>query len=273
MFFITVILFLLLATTGTAHMVPELPGYRNMWSDSFDGHAGSLPDTSKWNIEQWYQNLNGDYQEYKASQQNLHLTGNGVLRIIPKRDGSAEKGWSSGRLESKYTFTPTPNTKTVVQGYIRLGSAPASRKQGIWPAFWLLGDSHRTGGPIWPACGEIDIMEHVNGETQSHAAVHCDKAPGGICGEKTGIANSVDLPDAGTNWHTYKVVIDRTPVNWAEESLNFYVDGKNFHQLKGARINDPEVWKTIAHNKMFFLLNVAVGGEWVIELVFVKDLS
>ncbi|KAF9774225.1 hypothetical protein IL306_007793 [Fusarium sp. DS 682] len=252
----------LLASTSSAHQVPKLPGFKAVWSDSFEGSAGSLPDTSKWSIEAWYKDLNGDYQEYKASKENLQLSGNGVLRIIPKRDSSTAKGWSSGRLESKYTFTPAPNAKTVIQGYLRLGKAPASKKQGIWPAFWLLGDTHRTGGPIWPACGEIDIMEHVNGDTQGHAAIHCDKAPGGICEEKKGIANSVDLPDAGTNWHTWKVVIDRTPSNWVEEGVTFYVDGKQFHELKGSRINDKQVWATIAQNKMFVLLNVAVGGDW-----------
>ncbi|KAF4342183.1 hypothetical protein FBEOM_3916 [Fusarium beomiforme] len=256
MFFTPVIL-ALLATTGSAHQVPKLSGYKTVWSDSFDGSAGSLPDSSKWNIEEWYKDLNGDFQEYKASEENIQLSGDGTLHITPKRDSSSAKGWSSGRLESKYTFTPAPNAKTIVQGYLRLGRAPASKKQGIWPAFWLLGDSHRSGGPIWPACGEIDIMEHVNGDTQGHAAVHCDKAPGGICDEKKGIANSVDLPDAGTSWHTWKVEIDRTPSNWVEESLKFYVDGKKFHEVKGSRINNKQVWKTIAQNKMFFLLNVA----------------
>ncbi|KAG7406247.1 Beta-glucanase [Fusarium oxysporum f. sp. rapae] len=262
MSFFTIILYLLLATTGTAHIVPEIAGYRTIWSDSFDGSAGSLPDTSKWNIQQWYKDLNGDHQEYRASPNNVHVTGNGILRIVPRRDLSAKRGWTSGRIESTYTFTPTPGTKTVIQGSIRLGNAHPAKKQGIWPAFWLLGDSHRTGGPIWPECGELDIMEHVNGETSTYAAVHCDKAPGGICKEKKGISEAVHLPDAGTDWHTYKVVIDRTPRRWEDETVDFWVDDEHIQQVKGKRIGNPDVWETIARNKMFMILNVAIGGDW-----------
>uniref|UniRef100_A0A0D2YJY8 GH16 domain-containing protein n=1 Tax=Fusarium oxysporum (strain Fo5176) TaxID=660025 RepID=A0A0D2YJY8_FUSOF len=219
-----------LAATGIAHRVPEILGYQTIWSDSFDGSAGSLPDTSKWNIQQWYKELNSDYQEYKASPNNVHVTGDGFLRIIPRRDLSAERGWTSGRIESTYTFTPTPATKTIIQSSIRLGDGNLDKKQGIWPAFWLLGDSHRTGGPYWPECGELDIMEHVNGYLSTYAAIHCDKAPGGICKEKEGISASVHLPDAGTDWHTYKVVIDRTPRRWEDETIEFWVDDQLIQQ-------------------------------------------
>ncbi|KAK2925586.1 hypothetical protein FoTM2_013952 [Fusarium oxysporum f. sp. vasinfectum] len=245
MFFTIILCFL--AATGTAHIVPEILGYRTIWSDSFDGSAGSLPDTSKWNIQQWYKELNSDYQEYKASPNNVHVTGDGFLRIIPRRDLSAERGWTSGRIESTYTFTPTPATKTIIQSSIRLGDGNLDKKQGIWPAFWLLGDSHRTGGPFWPECGELDIMEH---------------APGGICKEKEGISASVHLPDAGTDWHTYKVVIDRTPRRWEDETIDFWVDDQLIQQVKGKRIGNPDVWKSIARNKMFMIFNVAVGGDW-----------
>ncbi|KAF4949328.1 hypothetical protein FGADI_8983 [Fusarium gaditjirri] len=261
MLFFTVIL-CFLAATSIAYTAPEIAGYQTVWSDSFEGSAGSLPDTSKWDIQEWYKDLNGDYQEYRASPENVHVTGNGFLRIMPMRDPSATKGWTSGRIESKYTFTPTPGTKTIIQGIIRLGNAHPENKKGIWPALWLLGDSHRTGGPIWPECGELDIMEHVNGQTTTHAAVHCDKAPGGICNEKTGIAKEIFSPDAGKDWHTYRVVIDRTPTDWKKETVEFWVDDQHVMSVNGARIGNPKVWASIAHNKMFVILNVAVGGDW-----------
>ena len=34
--------------------------------------------------------------------------------------------------------------------------------QGIWPAIWMLGVNFNSLG--WPACGEIDIMEHCRGQ-------------------------------------------------------------------------------------------------------------
>ncbi|KAF4985170.1 hypothetical protein FGRMN_11272, partial [Fusarium graminum] len=105
-------------------------------------------------------------------------------------------------------------------------------------------------------------MENVNGGTQHLGAVHCDRAPGGICNETTGISNKTDLPDAGTNWHVYRLVIDRTASNWQEESLTWFLDDVQFHQVTGARIANEVVWASVAHNKVFFLLNVAVGGRW-----------
>ncbi|KAG5759818.1 hypothetical protein H9Q72_012057 [Fusarium xylarioides] len=250
-----------LAGTGTAWDPPEIPGFRTMWYDNFDGVPGSLPDTSRWNIQHWYQDLNGDHQEYRASPVNVHVM-DSFLHIHPWRDPTAAKGWTSGRIESTYSFTPAPGVKTIVQAPIDIGFAPRGRKDGIWPAFWLLGDSHRTGGPIWPACGELDIMEHVNSDTETYAAVHCDKSPGGICGEKKGISGSYDHGNGNPGLATYKVVIDRTPTVWQNESVNFYVTDQLIHKVTGAQIGNLEVWKTIAWNKMFIIFNVAVGGDW-----------
>ncbi|GKU07098.1 unnamed protein product [Fusarium langsethiae] len=229
-----------------AASAPTYEGFDIIWQDSFDGSAGSLPDTSKWIMQDWFKDLNGDWQTYTTSPANQQLTGDGSLLITPLRDSSATRGWTSGRLESAYTFTP----------------APASAKQGIWPAFWLLGDSHRRGTLIWPTCGEIDIMENVNGETKTQGVIHCDKNPGGICNEKNGIAGATALPDAGQDFHTYTAVIDRTPGNWMEESVSFFLDGVQYHQVTCDRMGNEEVWGKIAHNSIHFILNVAVGGEW-----------
>ncbi len=35
--------------------------------------------------------------------------------------------------------------------------------QGMWPAFWLLGDNISSVG--WPKCGEIDIMEKMSAKS------------------------------------------------------------------------------------------------------------
>ncbi|KAM0342578.1 hypothetical protein ACHAPU_009431 [Fusarium lateritium] len=246
----------------TAGETPAYEGYNLVWQDTFEGAAGTLPDTQKWNIQQWYQNLNGDVQEYKLSTDNEQLSGDGSVFITPRRDPTATKGWSSGRLESTYTFTPKDGVRTIAEARIKLGDSPSANKQGIWPAFWLLGDTHRSGGPIWPGCGEIDILENVNGETQLVGSVHCDRSPGGICNETDGINNRTPLPDSGKDWHVYRIVFDRTASNWRDQTLTWFLDDVQYHQVTGARVNNEAVWGTIAQNKVFFLLNVAVGGYW-----------
>ncbi|KAM0370860.1 hypothetical protein HYE67_002132 [Fusarium culmorum] len=245
-----------------ASSAPTYDGFDIVWQDTFEGPAGSLPDRSKWIMQDWYKDLNGDWQTYTTSPKNQQLTGDGSVLIIPLRDSSATKGWTSGRLESAYTFTPAPGARTIAEASIRLGSAPPSGKQGIWPAFWLLGDSHRKGTLIWPTCGEIDIMENVNGETKTQGVIHCDKNPGGICNEKDGIAGATRLADSGQDFHTYTAVIDRTPGDWRDEIVSFYLDGVQYHQVTGDRIGNEEVWGKVAHNLIHFILNVAVGGEW-----------
>lgn len=259
----SVALVLPLLATVLAKKTPSYDGYDLIWEDTFDGKAGSSPDTVKWNLMDWYKNLNGDFQTYTSSTYNLQLSGKGTVRIIPWRETTAVRGWTSGRMESKYVFTPTPGAITVVEARIRVGDSPPENKQGIWPAFWLLGDSHRNGGPIWPACGEIDIMEIFSGEQLGYGAIHCDKNPGGICNENTGISGSIGLLDGGKGWHTWRAVFDRTKPTWVQESVTIYLDGVQFHKVTGARINNEAVWKTIAANKIHFILNVAVGGDRV----------
>ena len=51
--------------------------------------------------------------------------------------------------------------------------------QGIWPAFWLLGDDSN-GTEVWPQIGEIDIMEYVGDEpTRMFGTVHGPGYSGG----------------------------------------------------------------------------------------------
>jgi len=53
----------------------------------------------------------------------------------------ADGSWTSARLNSHASFTAVAGKIMIVRAEIKLGQAPASRQQGIWPAFWTLGDS------------------------------------------------------------------------------------------------------------------------------------
>jgi len=103
-------------------------------------------------------------------------------------------------------------------------------------------------------------MEQVNGDLVGHSTIHCDVYPGGICNEGSGIGASTGIPDNG--WHTWRAEIDRRPSNYLDQSIKFYLDGRLHHTVTGARIGNSNVWASLAHSPLFFIFNVAVGGNW-----------
>jgi beta-glucanase (GH16 family) len=204
--------------------------------------------------------VNGELETYTSSTANVQLSGGGTLQLVPLKDSSVSGGWTSGRVESKYIFTPSAGKVTIAEAKIRFGSNPTSNKQGIWPAFWILGNSIRSG-TAWPECGELDILEAIDGKLTGYGTAHCDVNPGGICNEPNGLGGSITIPDQ--SWHTWRMAWDRTPSNWQSETITWYMDGKQFHQITGSQIGNSGIWATLCHDPLYFILNVAVGGYWV----------
>ncbi|KAI1458719.1 glycoside hydrolase family 16 protein [Annulohypoxylon moriforme] len=243
-------------TTVSAESAPGYSGWRNIWTETFDGAAGSSVNTGNWNIITGLK-VNNEVQTYTTSNQNLQLSGGATVQIVPRKDSSG--AWTSARIESTYTFTPTAGTQTMAEAKIRFGDNPTANKQGIWPAFWMLGASVRNG-VAWPACGEIDVMETVNGILTGHGTIHCDVYPGGACNEPNGIGGPVGLADQ--SWHTWRAVWDRRASSWTGETITWYLDGNQFFQVSGSTVNSQSVWNTLAADPVYFILNVAVGGDW-----------
>lgn len=230
----------LLAIAGCANAwgSPWYDGFNRLWEETFPGASGQLPNEGNWNILQGDLGVNNELQVYQRNSRNVQVSGGDTLQLVPWRDGAQPKGWTSGRIESKYTFTPQAGRLTRVEAQLRFGESATGNKQGIWPAWWMLGDGIRNGVP-WPACGEIDILETVNGILTGHSTIHCDVYPGGICNEGQGIGASTGIPDMG--WHTWRAEIDRRPGNWVDQSITFYRDGARHHTVTGARIGNANV--------------------------------
>ncbi|KAI0166231.1 putative endo-1,3(4)-beta-glucanase [Xylariaceae sp. FL1272] len=240
-----------------AQPVPDIPGFKVVWQINFQGAKGGTVSTANWNIIQSSNNANAELETYTKSNTNHHLSGDGSLLIIPHKN--AQGAWTSARLESKYTFTPKLGKRTIVQAKIRFGKNAIAHKQGIWPAFWMLGDSIRHGTP-WPACGEIDILETVNGALTGYGTVHCDVYPGGICNEGSGLGGTVSISDQG--WHTWRVIINRTHGSWMQDFIVWERNGVQFEEVSGARIGNQSVWQSLVNSPLYIILNVAVGGTF-----------
>lgn len=229
---------------GTGSAITEYEGFTLVWSDEFEG--ASL-DRSNWTFETgdgtdfglpagWG---NSELQLYTENQENISIQQDGdasVLAITAQQNG-----------------TDYSSTKITTRGLrsIRFGKVEARIKlpsgQGIWPAFWMLGDNFQD--PIdWPGSGEIDIMEMLGHDTDKvYSTVH--------------FTNSVqDLEsiqgDINSSGPTFDEAYHLYTLDWTPEKMTFYVDGILVNE-----VNIEDDMKEFLRS-FYLILNVAVGGNW-----------
>jgi len=220
-----------------------------IWSDEFNGPAGQAPDGSKWGRDigggGWG---NQEHQYYTDSTSNAALDGNGNLVITARRENPNNYQCWHGRCE--YT---SARLLTYGKFSIQYGQLEARMRlpigQGFWPAFWMLGDNFSSAG--WPECGEIDIMENVgNDPLYVHGTLHGPGYSGG-----GGLTSSFRSPNGqafANDFHIYRVV-------WTPTSITWSVDGVNFATKTP---NDTNGGRWVFNQPFFFILNLAVGGQW-----------
>ncbi|SDT25471.1 glycoside hydrolase family 16 protein [Actinoplanes derwentensis] len=216
------------------------------WSDEFNGAAGATVDGSKWNFDVGGGGFgNNELQYYTNSTNNVRQDGQGRLAITARKENPGNfQCWygtcqyTSGRILTSGKFT---------QKYGRFeASIKVPKGQGIWPAFWMLGDN--LGSVGWPQSGEIDIMENVGKEPNNlYGTVHGPGYSGGagVSGKKT---LGAPLGDA---FHSYAV-------EWSPNLIVWQLDGVEFFRVTPAQANGQWVFD----HPFFIILNVAVGGNW-----------
>jgi len=206
----------------------------------------------------------GELESYTSSPSNIFVQ-SGYLHIVPIKTNSNGKSWTSARIETKKEFQCFSGGKMLIEGYINLGSAATSQQGGIWPAFWAMGKNFRTqGNKGWPASGEWDIMESINGARQTWGSVHCGTTSpenGGPCNEPNGKGWSVKGTSRGT-WVLYSFEVDRTSKNWQTEKVTWYINGVSQFTITGANIGNQAAWTNLLYQPFFLILNVAVGGPF-----------
>jgi beta-glucanase (GH16 family) len=236
----------LLAPFATHGQAPNASAdWKLVWSDEFNGPSGSLPDPSKWRVVTGGHGFGNDELEYyTARRKNIYLE-NGNLVIVARREEYADKQvsrkYTSGRIETRGHFE---------QQYGRMEARmKIPTGQGIWPAFWMLGNNFDQVG--WPDCGEIDIMENIGNEkTMVHGTLH---GPG-YSGDKP-LTASYTLPRGQQVFDDYHVYA----LEWEPKAIRFYMDGV----LYETRTPQDVPGKTWAFNHPFFVLfDLAVGGNW-----------
>ncbi|MFJ5546340.1 acyltransferase family protein [Streptomyces sp. NPDC093225] len=242
---------------------PGPDGWVRLLRDDFDGPAGSPPSAANWihDIGTCYPGCpapqwgTGEIETMTDSTDNVRLDGRGVLEIVPTRtDGR----WSSGRIETRRSDFAAPSGGVLrVEASLALPDVTGPEAAGYWPAFWTLGAPLRNGYTGWPAVGELDVMESVNGRAAVFGTMHCGVAVGGPCREPAGLGSGPQpCPTCRTAFHTYAVEVDRSP---GAEEVRWYLDGRVHHRVT-ARQLPAGTWRRAIDHGLFLILDVAVGG-------------
>lgn len=222
-----------------------------VWADEFDTN-GAI-DAAKWHHQtqlpqggSWY---NGEVQHYTNRIENSSVN-NGFLDITAIKENFTDQGqtkqYTSARLNSKFAFT---YGRVDVRAKLPFGD-------GTWPAIWTLGKNINEDGGYWdnqygtvgwPACGELDIMEHgLHPTNQVSVAIHTPSSYGGTV--NTSIQT---LADVANNFHIYTM-------NWSPDQITFLIDGVGFYTYNPAVKND-DTWPF--YLEQYLLLNIAMGGN------------
>jgi beta-glucanase (GH16 family) len=257
------------AATGT---MQAQTGWKPVWSDEFNGPAGSPPDPAIWKYETGpgrYVGGNQEAETYcsygsneapcKKDTPNSYLDGKGhlVIQSIKTDQTLPIEGknfsspiYTSARLDSLKSF--------------RYGRMEASIRipvgQGVWPAFWGLGV--HDGSLNWPQIGEVDIMEVWNpqpGTTTidpfiNHASVHGPNEPGA----KTGY---VDVTGTYKFPQPMQEAFHQFAVEWGPGEMDFYCDGNLYSRQSVGNLLEKKVWE-MDNAPFYLLLNLAMGGEF-----------
>ncbi|TYP74370.1 glycoside hydrolase family 16 protein [Aquimarina intermedia] len=202
-----------------------------LWSDEFD--VEGAPNSANWSYDLgtgtngWG---NGEAQTYTNDPGNVSVQG-GLLRITAKAENG---GYTSARIKTENLFSFTYG-RVEIRARLPVGG-------GTWPALWMLGANFETIG--WPACGEMDIMEHVgNNQNNISSALHFPENNGG-----NAIVKEITVPGVSTDFHAYSV-------DWTPEEIVFLVDNQVYHRFQNTTA-------TPFYEKDFFLiLNLAMGGN------------
>jgi beta-glucanase (GH16 family) len=239
---------------------PNIPSGTLVWADEFANTSGAnaAPDPTVWTYDTGNSGFgNHELENYCAwgsntapcsnSSPNAYVGTDGYLHIVGRQPSPGV--YTSARLKSQGLFS-------VQYGRIEF-RAVVPEGLGLWPAAWLLGNNIVIDD--WPACGEQDVLERVNGAKSpdwNEGSVHGV----GFTGD-TGLGTVFNFPAGQTaaQWHTYGMI-------WKKGSVAYYVDdpSKPYVTYSSADMSKlpGSIWPFDLGQSSFFLLNLAIGGDW-----------
>ena len=214
-------------------------GWVLVWSDEFD--SGGAPDPASWTNTSLGTSTSGpgwgiEYDDPGA------VTVSGGNLVITATQG-ADGGVTSGAIDSKGKFQ-----QTYGRFEARMKAPPGA---GVWPAFWLMGD---TNGAGWPTCGEIDIVEIVGSAPKNaYATVHSGNTSNPSQNTSTGGVYTSPGADLSADFHVYAV-------EWSASQMDFTIDGNLYESITPATLTSGQLW-AFDHD-FYVMFDLAIGGSW-----------
>ena len=218
-----------------------------VWNEEFNGPAGTGVDSARWNFDTGGSgNGNNELQYYTNGTSNVAQDGQGNLVISLRQENPnnfqcwyGRCTYTSGRIQTAGKFTQ-------LYGHIE-ARAKVPGGNGLWPAFWMLGDN--LGSVGWPASGEIDIMEFV-GRTPNtvYGTLH---GPGYSGGNSVGGTRNLGAPVSNA-FHVFAI-------DWSPDLVVWTIDGSEYFRATPASVRgNPWVYD----HPFFIILNLAIGGPF-----------
>ncbi|HVO58941.1 MAG TPA: glycoside hydrolase family 16 protein [Dongiaceae bacterium] len=236
---------------GATTQPPALPptsGWTLAWSDEFSFPDGSAPDSSKWAYDIGGDGWGNDELEtYTSRLQNAQIQSGNLVITAQQETFTGSDGitrnYTSARLKTQNLFSQTYGR---FEARIKI-----PKGQGMWPAFWMLGQDISSEG--WPKCGEIDIMENIGREPGSvHGSLHGPSTTG-ITSDATSTFSLPSGQNFSDDFHIYAV-------EWDATTVRFFVDSNNYATVAKSQWPAGGTW--VFDHPFFIILNVAVGGSW-----------
>jgi beta-glucanase (GH16 family) len=233
---------------------PNIPSGTLVWSDEFTNttSANIAPNSAVWTYDtggggfgnselEIYCAAGSSFSPCDLANPNVYADTSGILHIVARNPSAGV--YTSTRMKTEGLFS-------FQYGRIE-ARMMVPESQGMWPAFWMLGANINT--TPWPACGEADILEHIDGSNPSNkgydwtqSSVHGTSLNGGTPYTTAGFSAAV--------WHTYGMI-------WTKGQIQYYVDNPaNIYETFDAS-NMAGTWP-FDTGPQFVIMNLAVGGSW-----------
>ena len=252
------------SSVTTQSFAPSIASGTLVWSDEFanTGSSNALPEAKTWTYDKGFQCCgNNELEIYCAAgsaaspcdpnSPNAYIDTTGILHIVGRNPSGTT--YTSARLKTQGMFS-------FMYGRVE-ARMKLPESQGMWPAFWLLGNNISTIS--WPACGELDVMEHIDGNNPPPNVGGTPMGYDWIAGSVHGGSSSAHLDGtekyhasgfSAADWHTYGMI-------WTKGQVQFYVDDPANVYATFTPANFGSPWPFDA-GPQFIILNLAIGGDW-----------